>query len=738
MQKTDFLVQGMHCASCSNIIQKKLAALPGVKTSEVNFATENARVTYDEKSVTLSDMNKEIAPYGYALLSDKTQESVKKLAALERKTWFALPTAIFIFVTMFWDILGKIFTFWPKFPVSMMYLNPVIFLLASIMMAWIGRPYVIAIVRFLRYRVANMDTLIGVGTLTAFLYSTFVFLLPDLAASLKLPDHLYFDVTIVVLGFVTFGKLLEARSKNKTGEAIKKLLNLGAKMALLVKDGVEKEVPVAQIVVGDVMRVRPGAKIPVDGVIIEGSSTIDESMVSGESIPKDKKTGDAVIGGTINKQGTFLFKATKVGGETMLAQIVKMVAEAQGSRAEIQNLADKISAVFVPVVFVIAILAFVVWITFGTMFLGFSQAFSYAILSFIGVLVIACPCALGLATPTAIVVGVGRGAENGLLIKNAEGLEKLAKVNAILLDKTGTITNGQPVVTDILSFNDKFSKEKILKIAAAIEVHSSHPLALAVVNKARSEKLTLSRVVNFLETEGVGVGAKVGSDRIVVRRPSKMDTRTEIKQKQSEGKTVVIVEFNGQSVGAIAIADTLKVGAKEMVVNLKKQHVHPVLLTGDNSLVAAYIAKLVGIDEVRSEVFPKDKAQIVKALQKTGKLVAMVGDGINDAPALSQSDVAIAMATGTDVAIESADITLLGGDIRKISQAINLSKQTMRTIKQNLFWAFVYNVVGIPLAAGLFFPLFGVFLNPVFAGVAMALSSFSVVSNSLLLKKAKI
>lgn len=758
MMTQKFQVIGMHCASCSAIITKKLKKLPGVSNCEVNFATEQASISYDSTQVTVDAMNNEINKLGYSLMGqpDHSQyakidhsdhlgidrlkeEKLKELGDLKTKVNFVLPITLLVFGLMMWDIAAKIFPIVPILPLPMALFNTLSFLLAAVVLFWIGKPFIDGVVKFFTYRVANMDTLIGIGTLTAFLYSSLIFLLPPIRELLKAPEYTYFDVTIVVIGFVTLGKFLEARSKIRTGEAIEKLVNLQAKTAEVIRNGKEIEISISDVIVGDVVLVKPGSKIPVDGVILEGNSSIDESMVTGEPIPQDKKKGDIVIGSTINKQGSFTFKTTKVGSDTMLAQIIQLVEEAQGSKAQIQNLADKISSVFVPVVLVIAVVTLLLWLTVGTSFLGFSQALSFGLLSFVGILVIACPCALGLATPTAIIVGVGKGAENGILIKNAQSLEMLHKVNTLVFDKTGTITSGKPTVTEIVTYNSRISKSELLLFASSIENHSQHPLALAIVEKAKDMSLHFLKVDDFKETEGVGVEGTIQKKRIVVKRPSQKDhTKAEIQELEEQGKTVIVVEIDGKTAGILAISDTMKDSAKSAIAKLHKLGVETVMLTGDNRRAAEYIAKQVGIDSVKAEVFPQEKSDVIKELQKKGKVVAMAGDGINDAPALTQADVGLAMATGTDVAIESSDITLLHGDITKIPQAITLSRSTMRTIKQNLFWAFIYNVIGIPLSAGALYPLLGIFLNPIFAGLAMALSSVSVVSNSLLLKKARI
>ncbi len=658
---------------------------------------------------------------------------------MRTKTCFAFPSAFLVFSYMMWEILSKIFKTIPSVSLPMEFSNALFMVLATIFLFWVGQPFLRGVINFFKYRVANMDTLVGIGTSVAYFYSLAITLFPQIKNSLNLPDTTYFDVTIVVIGFVVLGKYLEAHSKLRTGEAIEKLLGLQAKTALLWKDGVEKEISVHDVALGDIIIVKPGGKIPVDGIIIEGNSSVDESMITGESIPVDKKIGDTVVGATINKQGAFKFQATKIGSETFLSQIIRMVEEAQGSKAPIQSLADKISGVFVPVVLVIAFISLFLWVAIGASFLGFSTALSYGIMSFVGVLVIACPCALGLATPTAIIVGVGKGAENGILIRNAEALEKLSEIDTLVFDKTGTITNGKPEVTDVISFQKEYSSEEILRISASVENLSEHPLAQAIANKAKEQNIALARVEHFLAKEGIGVEAVLENKKIIIRKPTTQDAqKSEIQELQNIGKTVVVLFVENISVGIIALADTLKPEAIEAIKEIRKQNITVIMMTGDNHFTANYIAKQAGIDSVMAEVLPQEKAQKIEELRALGARVAMVGDGINDAPALVSADVGIAMGTGTDVAIESAGITLLRGDISKVSKAIKLSKMTMLGIKQNLFWAFIFNIIGIPLASGIFYPLFGWLLNPAFAGLAMAFSSVSVVSNSLRIKTKKL
>lgn len=786
MIKQTYKIKGMHCASCANIISKKVSKLDGVINIDVNYSTEKTNLEFDNQKISIAEINKEIEKIGYSFVEQdggggrealgskgysagdhsgvdhsasdqEMDEKTKELMEMKSKTQFVLPIAFMIFILMMWDIASKTISFIPNLPLPMSIFNTISMILATVVLFWIGQPFLLGVVRFVKYKVANMDTLIGIGTLTAYIYSLIITLFPQVRVLFSLPDYTYFDVTIVVIGFVVFGKYLEARSKMKTGEAIEKLLGLQAKTALILKDGMEIEVPINEVEIGDNIIVKPGTKIPVDGKIIEGQSSVDESMITGESIPCDKKVGDLVVGATINKQGNFKFTATKVGSDTMLSQIIKMVEEAQGSKAPIQALADKISSIFVPIVLVVSILTLVIWLTIGSAFLGFSLALSYGILSFVGILVIACPCALGLATPTAIIVGVGKGAEYGILIKNAEALEKLSKVNTVVFDKTGTITKGKPEVTDIVVLQKEITETEVLQFAGSIEKLSEHPLADAIVSKAKEENLILLNVEDFSALEGVGVKGRIEGKNIYIHKPtgdcsitdrsttnhsatdhSTVDHSIKIKELQEQGKTVIVVEVDAQEIGLIALSDTLKEEAKEAIAKLHKKGIKVVMLTGDNHLAGKYIAKQANIDDVISEVMPAEKAGKIKELQSEGKIVAMVGDGINDAPALVQADVGIAMATGTDIAIESAGITLLNGDLNKLSQAFDLSQSTMRTVKQNLFWAFIYNVIGIPVAAGLLYPIWGIVLNPVFAGLAMAGSSVSVVTNSLRLKTKKL
>lgn len=768
MEKVTVPIKGMHCASCALMIEKTLSKTEGVKEVKVNYGTEKASIEYDKDKVSLTKMSDLLKPFGYEFIESEPPQGVafqspglagpglqkmdpakqQKLLELEdhkSKVQFALPIAIMVFALMMWEIAAKNISRVPYFFIPHELYSIILLVIATVVLFWVGRPFLAGIGKFIRYRTANMDTLIGIGTLTAYLYSSFIVLFPQLRIALGFPESNYFDVTIIVIGFVFFGKYLEARSKLKTGEAIEKLINLQAKTALVEREGLEIEIPIEQVLINDIVIVKPGGKIPVDGEIIDGRSSIDESMVTGESIPTDKEKGDKVIGGTINKQSRFKFVATKIGSDTLLANIIKMVEEAQGSRAPIQRIVDRVSGIFVPVVLGIAAATLIVWLAAGSQFMPFSYALTYGLLNFVGVLVIACPCALGLATPTAIIVGVGKGAQNGILIKNAESLEKLHKINTIVVDKTGTITKGKPEVTDIILTDPAGGgPNHVLSLIASLEKYSEHPLAVAVVERANKEKAEFSKVDDFEIIEGKGLKGTIdgvqyhaGNLRLMKELNISYDSAL-INNLAKQGKTPVLFANNKEVIATIAIADTIKDSSIEAVKQLHRLGIKVVMLTGDNINTAKFIAEQVKIDRVFAEVLPQDKANKIKELQSQGFVVAMAGDGVNDAPALAQSDVGIAMGTGTDVAIESADITLLAGDISKIPKAIKLSKQTMAVIKQNLFWAFIYNTLGIPLAAGVFFPFFGLLLNPAFAGLAMALSSVSVVTNSLRLRFAKI
>ena len=737
-----YKIKGMHCASCASIIEKTFKKKEGVQSVEVNYATETAKVAHDTQKVSARQLSQAIEPLGYSLVVEQTasemgmsesehaahlglnqskKEKLEELAAMKRQLMVALPLAGISAVSMLLEIIPQ----------------TLLLVMATYMLFVVGRPYLMGFYRFLRHGAANMDTLIGIGTSAAYLYSVVVTVFAQqLQAYINVNDT-YFDVTIIVIAFITLGKYLESRSKLKTGDAIEKLLNLQAKVALAVRDGKEVEIPIDKIVHGDLLVVKPAGKIPVDGVVTEGSSYVDEAMITGEPMPVQKNTGDTVVGGTLNTSGSFIFRATKVGSETMLARIITMVQEAQGSRAPIQALADKISSVFVPVVLALSFVALGAWLLIGTSYLGFAQALSLGLVSFVSILVIACPCALGLATPTAIIVGVGKGAKEGILIKDAATLEKLHKVDVVVMDKTGTITKGKPELVSLKNLSDK-SDAEIVAILASLEHKSEHPIAHAVVTYAKEKNIALLPVERFEAIKGKGISGTIGGVQYIAGSGKLVGSDASLEEETRAGNTPVFLAAGGKVLAAVMVADAIKENAKESVARLHALGIKVVMLTGDDKNTAAAIARQVGIDEVVAEVMPQDKLEIIRQLQAQGRVVAMAGDGVNDAPALAAADVGIAMATGTDVAIETAGITLLGGDISKLVKAIALSKVTMRGIKQNLFWAFFYNVVGIPLAGGLLYPVFGWLLNPAFAGLAMAFSSVSVVGNSLRIKAKRI
>ncbi len=758
-----FKIKGMHCASCAGIIERTFKKEDGVISAEVNYGTETAKVSYDESKTDPHTLSSHIEHLGYSLvmpsasemgmsqdehsahlgLSQSKEEKLAELKEMRTKILTAIPLAIVSILMMTYEILAK----YQKVPEMSMvfeeFFHHLLPLFATYMLFVVGKPYLLGFYRFLRYGKANMDTLIGIGTVSAYLYSFLISAFEGPLSKFINVEASYYDVTIVVITFIALGKYLETKSKIKTGDAIEKLLNLQAKTALVRRDGREIEISITEVVHGDLIIIKPGAKIPVDGVITEGESFVDEALVTGEPMPVKKKSGDSVVGGTINTSGAFVFKATKVGDETLLAQIITMVEEAQGSRAPIQALADKISAIFVPIVIGIAFVALALWLVLGAGSLGFAQALSYGLVSFVGVLVIACPCALGLATPTAIIVGVGKGAKEGILIKDAATLQKLHKVDTVVVDKTGTITIGKPTLVDIENFSS-LEDQQLISILASLERKSEHPIAHAILNYAEAKNITTQDVLNFEGLQGKGLKGKIdgqeyfaGNLKLVQDLGIAFDIK-EIEKYTMEGKTPVIIATTTKVLGFVTVSDEIKTESKKAVVDLQKLGINVVMLTGDDEKAAKYMASLVGISDVVPNVLPQDKLEKIKKLQAQGRVVAMAGDGVNDAPALAQADVGVAMSTGTDVAIESAGITLLHGDISRLVKAIKLSKMTMRGIKQNLFWAFVYNIVGIPLAAGLFYPIFGWLLSPVFAGFAMAMSSVSVVGNSLRIKSKKL
>jgi len=808
IQKTIIGVQGMHCASCANKIEKALSAQKGVKKAAVNFATEKAvvdydsglvenekmgkiiedlgykailpeekgiktlrlkiigmdnphcastiayalenikgirgkelsvnergKIHYDPKLVSADTIKKTIIDLGYTPLDDAAVDTEKEARDKEmRELKFKLKIALgfsipLVLLTMILPMIGIEL---PAYLTNQMHL--IQFILATPVMFAGGSFFKYGIIGLKKTKTATMDTLVALGTGTAYVYSLFITIFISLGWEGYSFMDLYYEVAALLIAFILLGKYLEAKARGKTSEAIKKLMGLQAKNAVVIRHKKEMVIPIEEVIVGDFIIVKPGQKIPVDGIIVEGHSSVDESMITGESIPIEKKKGDKVIGSTINKVGSFTFKAEKVGSETALAQIVKLVEEAQGSKAPIQKLADKVSAYFVPIVLVLALFSFITWY-----FAGESGGFSLTV--FVAVLIIACPCAMGLATPTAIMMGTGKGAQMGILIKSAEALQKAQEIDTIVFDKTGTLTKGKPEVTEIISLGG-LSQEDILRYAAIAEKRSEHPLGEAIVRKAMEKKIKVVDPTLFKAMMGRGLEAKIGKVTVdlgnrLLMHEKKIDLKNvelEMQRLEDEGKTVMILAMNGKIGGLIAVADTLKENSAQAIKALHQLGKKVLIITGDNQRTAEAIAKQVGVDRVLAEVLPADKSREIQKLQQQGRKVAMVGDGINDAPALAQADLGIAIGSGTDVAIESADIVLIKEDLRDVVVAIDLSRYTMRKIRQNLFWAFAYNTAGIPIAAGVLYPFTGWLLSPVIAGAAMAFSSVSVLSNSLLMK----
>ncbi|OGG14814.1 hypothetical protein A2773_06970 [Candidatus Gottesmanbacteria bacterium RIFCSPHIGHO2_01_FULL_39_10] len=761
-----FAIEGMHCASCVRLLEKALSKIPGVEKATVNLATEKASVNYDSQKVSDTLLENAVASVGYKALINKKDDSTnseaeqktqkqKELQDLKIKVSISLVLGSLILWGSFPGLINTAPSFLQNFFIQLLLAIPVQF--------WAGLTFYKATIPALKNRTANMDTLVTIGTSVAFGYSAFVTLFPQIIEGLGIEPMPYFDVSTIIIALILLGRFLEARAKAGTGEAIKRLLGLAAKTARTLRNGKEIDIPIDQVKIGDLIRVRPGEKIPVDGVIIAGESSLDESMVTGESIPVDKQKGDIVIGATINKTGSFTLKATKVGSDTMLSQIIKLVEQAQGSKAPIQRLADVVSSYFVPIVIMIALATFVLWYNFGP-----QPSFLFAMLNTVAVLIIACPCAMGLATPTAIMVGTGKGAQAGILIKDAESLELAHKIKAVIFDKTGTLTQGKPKVTDF-SFMDNLEKVKdalklpknkikntenfILSAVYSLEKHSEHSLSLAITEflKDKSKELPTQKA---FAVSGMGIKGEVDGIKVLIGNKKLMEDQKVIRcaeldkkgeQWSHEGKTLAYVAINGKNIALFAIADTLKESAKEGINNLKKKGIKVYMVTGDNPQTAQTIGALAGIDKenIFAEVLPQNKEKIVQKLKTNNyklstNIVAFVGDGINDAPALAAADVGIAMGTGTDVAIEAADITLVNKDLRSVAASIELSQKTMRTIRLNLFWAFGYNVLLIPVAMGILYPFFGILLNPIFASLAMASSSISVITNSLLLKRLKL
>jgi Cu+-exporting ATPase len=731
-------VRGMHCAACVGKVERALAGVPGVENAAVNLATEQARVTLDPARTDFARLQAAVAAAGYELdeprpsdASVPDAEDEAERAAEARRTRARVVVGAVLSVPVLVGSMPEVFPWapaWLRDPWTLL-------LLATPVQFWVGLPFHQGFLHDLRYRSASMSTLVSIGTSAAYFFSLAVTLWPHAFMAL---GHVmtYYDVCAVVITLVVLGRWLEARARGRTSDAIRRLVSLAPRTARVLRDGAELDVATDTVRVDDLIRIRPGERLPVDGVVVEGASTVDESMLTGESVPVETTAGAAVAAGTVNRTGSFVFRATRVGRETTLARITRLVAEAQGSRAPIQRMADRVAAVFVPVVLVLAALTFLGW-----MLLGPEPRFLMALTTTVAVLVIACPCAMGLATPTAIMVGTGVGAEHGILIKSAAALELLHRVRTMVFDKTGTLTVGRPEITDVLV--DGMTPDDALGMAAAAEQGSEHPLGEAIVRHGKERGVALPPIEAFQTIPGQGVDALAPDGRILLGNRTLMQARGvelgvfagRAAALAAQGKTVVFLAFAGRLVGVIAAADVLKPEAPAAVAALRGLGLEIVMLTGDNRRTAEAIARQAGIGRVLAEVLPEDKAREVAALKAGGALVAMVGDGINDAPALAQADVGIAMGSGTDVAIEAADVTLMRGDLRGVPDAVELSRQTIRIIKENLVWAFGYNAVLIPVAAGVLYPVWGILLSPMLAGAAMAFSSVSVVANSLRLKR---
>ncbi|KKQ92718.1 MAG: copper-translocating P-type ATPase [Candidatus Woesebacteria bacterium GW2011_GWA2_40_7] len=746
--RTNLLISGMHCTSCAGLIEKQLKKVQGVSEARVNFASEKASIVYDSNVSKLEDLVKAVEKAGYSAQPETEELSKNQSVRQEeeiKNQWSKFVLSFLLSAPMIYFMFLDFFKFLPGGTLLLPYIGIISFILATPVQFYIGAGFYKGMVSALRMKTFNMDSLIAIGTSVAFFYSVVNFMtyyavnnsIIGLAGA-KIPD-LYFETAAFLITFVLLGKFLEAKAKGRTSEAIKKLMGLQAKTARVIRNWQTLDIPVDQVVKDDIIVVRPGEKVPVDGVITKGSSAIDESMITGESLPVEKHIDDNVIGGTINKLGSFEFCATRIGSETTLSQIIRLVEDAQGSKAPIQAVADKISAWFVPAVIAVATLTFIVW------FFVLGSSLAFALMAFTAVIVIACPCALGLATPTAIMVGTGVGAEHGILVKGGEPLESASKINTIVFDKTGTITKGKPEVTDIEDLSD-LDEEEVLTIAASLEKQSEHPLAEAIVNYAEVEKFALSGVVGFEAIPGHGVKGKIGkTDYYLGNRKLMIDKlnldidkfERKLERLEDAGKTAMILADKKGILGIVAVADTVKETSKEAVEMLKGSGIEVWMITGDNLRTANAIAMQVGITNILAEVLPGEKAERIKELQgglPAGRRVAMVGDGINDAPALAQADLGIAMGSGTDVAMETGGIVIIKNDLRDVVNALDLSKTTVSKIRQNMFFALFYNVIGIPVAARVF-AFMGLILKPELAGLAMALSSVSVVGNSLLLRK---
>ena len=734
--KESFPVTGMTCASCAASVESVLKHTEGVFDASVNFANSSVLVEYD-KELSPNQLQNALREVGYDIIIDAEDPSEvqqelqqKHYQDIKNRTIWSAILTLPIFV------LGMFYMQWePGKWISLVLAFPILF--------WFGRSFFINAFKQAKHGKANMDTLVALSTGIAFLFSVFNTFFPEFWLSRGIEPHVYYEAATVIITFISLGKLLEEKAKSNTSSAIKKLMGLQPKTLKIIENGQEREIPISSVQVGQTILVRPGEKIPVDGEVSKGSSYVDESMITGEPVPVQKSQGEKVFAGTVNQKGSFQFTAEKVGGETLLSQIIKMVQQAQGSKAPVQKLVDKIAGIFVPVVLGISIVTFIVWMS-----LGGANAFSQALLTSVAVLVIACPCALGLATPTAIMVGIGKGAENNILIKDAESLELGHKVNAVILDKTGTITEGKPLVTDIF-WKDKLEDiNEYKKVLLAIEAQSEHPLAEAVVNHFKEQDVQPAEITSFKSITGMGVKAEsengtkyfVGNHKLMVKNDIQIDAAliNASENLEEQAKTVIFFSNDSEVLAILAIADKIKETSKKAITTLQNKGIEVYMLTGDNNKTASAVAKQVGITNYQGEVMPSDKAAFVEKLQADGKTVAMVGDGINDSHALAQANVSIAMGKGSDIAMDVAKMTLITSDLQSIPKALEVSKRTVLGIRQNLFWAFIYNIIGIPIAAGVLYPVNGFLLDPMIAGAAMAFSSVSVVANSLRLKRVKL
>ncbi|MGO2083425.1 heavy metal translocating P-type ATPase [Vagococcus sp.] len=744
-KETTFAIEGMTCASCAQTIEKVVGKLAGVKEANVNLATEKLKVQYDPEQISIREIETAVADAGYqasleADVLEETDDKAEKKALAIKKMWRRFWLSALFTVPLLYISMGHMVGFpLPGFidPMHQALNFSLAQLILTLPVMVIGKNFFIVGFKALFKGHPNMDSLVALGTSAAALYSLYATILVGQGQS-EFAMQLYYESAAVILTLITLGKYFEAVSKGKTSEAIKQLIGLAPKTARVMIEGVEFEKAIDEVQVGDIILVRPGEKIPVDGKIVQGTSTVDEAMITGESLPVEKKIGDMVVGASVNQTGSFQFEATKVGKDTTLSQIIKLVEEAQGSKAPIAQLADKVSGVFVPIVIVLAILSGALWF-----FLG-QESWIFALTITISVLVIACPCALGLATPTAIMVGTGKGAEHGVLIKSGDALETTHKIESIIFDKTGTITEGKPRVTDLVTLG-KITDDQLLNLAAASEVNSEHPLGMAIVEAAKEKGLLLKEVSDFEALPGHGIKTQIESETYLLGNKKLMLANhlsigayeAEANRLAEEGKTPMYIATPTELLGLIAVADTIKESSYQAIKKLQKMGLEVIMLTGDNKRTANAIGKQIGIDQVISDVLPEDKANQVKQLQESGKVVAMVGDGINDAPALAQANVGIAIGSGTDVAMESADIVLMRSDLMDVPTAIELSHATIKNIKENLFWAFGYNVLGIPVAMGVLYLFGGPLLNPMIAGAAMSFSSVSVLLNALRLKRFK-